>query len=289
MKPRIVAIPALLLLVACGQQATPGGTASPSPSASASISPSASASPSGSAQRYEVWATVLESTSHGPQLCSMVRTSLPPQCGGPDVVGWKWSAVAHESQQGTTWGTYDLVGTWDGSRFTLTEPARLSPSGPREVPEDDFQAPDFTSPCRAAAGDRAAVDPSKAGTEHYESALRSAEEDKEFAGGWIDTEGGGTVLVMRFTRDLAGHEREIRKTWGGALCLTTAARSGAELRTVRERVVKTVPNLLGASIDVVGNAVSIRTYVATDELRRDMDRRFGAGVVRVHGWLRPAG
>ncbi|MFD7230958.1 hypothetical protein [Streptomyces sp. NPDC059881] len=62
MKPRIVAIPALLLLVACGQQATPGGTASPSPSASASTSPSATASPSGSAQRYEVRATVLEST-----------------------------------------------------------------------------------------------------------------------------------------------------------------------------------------------------------------------------------
>lgn len=283
MKPRIVAIPALLLLVACGQQATPGSTASPSPSASAPASPSASA------QRYEVRATVLESAAHGPQLCSMVRTSLPPQCGGPDVVGWKWSAVEHESQQGTTWGTYDLVGTWDGSRFTLTEPARLSPSGTREVPEGDFQAPDFTSPCRAAAGDREAVDPSKAGAEDYERALRSAEEDKEFAGGWIDTEGGGTVLVMRFTRDLAGHEREIRKTWGGALCLTTAARSQAELRTVRERVVKAVPNLLGASIDVVGNAVSIRTYVATDELRRDMDRRFGAGVVRVHGWLRPAG
>ncbi|MFJ6632792.1 hypothetical protein ACIQMR_15580 [Streptomyces sp. NPDC091376] len=283
MKPRIVAIPALILLAACGQETTPGSTASPSPSSSPSTSPSASG------QRYEVWATVLEHASHGPQLCSMVLTSMPPQCGGPDVVGWTWSAVEHKSLNGTTWGMYDLVGTWDGSRFTLTEPAKPSPPGTREVPEGDFLTPDFTSPCRAAAGDREAVDPSKAGVDDYERALRTAEKDKEFAGGWIDTEGGGTVLVMRFTRDLGGHEREIRRTWGGALCLTTAARSQAELRKVREQAVQKVPDLLGASIDIVDNAVSIRTYVATDEMQRDMDRRFGAGVVRLYGWLRPAG
>jgi hypothetical protein len=62
-------------------------------------------------------ATVLQDQSHGPQLClSGVRTSLPPQCGGPDLVGWDWAAaLAHEERGGTTWvDSVTVVGVWDG-------------------------------------------------------------------------------------------------------------------------------------------------------------------------------
>lgn len=74
-------------------------------------------------RKYRVTATVLEDAEHGPQLCGGVRTSLPPQCGGPDIVGWDWKSVRHESVRGVTWGQYMMTGTWDGERFTLTEPA----------------------------------------------------------------------------------------------------------------------------------------------------------------------
>ncbi|MGW7369936.1 hypothetical protein ACWGI8_42570 [Streptomyces sp. NPDC054841] len=271
-------IPALLLVAACGQQTTPGR-----------VVPS-STSPQ---QHYKVRATVLENSSHGPQLCWAVLTSLPPQCSGPDVVGWTWKSVKRESRHGTIWGSYDLTGTWDGTRFTLTEPARSRASDAREIPEDDSREPDFSAPCPAPAGGRKPVDRSKADVEDYERALQLAEKDPEFGGGWIDSrtggDGAGTVLVMRFTRDLTGHEREIRKVWGGPLCLTTAAHSQAELRKVRDQAVKELPRALEASVDVVRNAVNIRTVVATDDVQRDMDRRFGAGVVHIRGWLQPVG
>src|SRR5688500_15971617 len=80
-------------------------------------------------QRYEADLTVLESPDHGPQLCAAVADSYPPQCGGPDIVGWDWGEVDDaESANGTTWGSYHVVGTWDDGTFTLTEPA-TGPTG----------------------------------------------------------------------------------------------------------------------------------------------------------------
>jgi hypothetical protein len=61
---------------------------------------------------YQADALVLESPEHGPQLCREVASSYPPQCGGPDVLGWNWGAVeGEESASGTTWGSYRVVGT----------------------------------------------------------------------------------------------------------------------------------------------------------------------------------
>ncbi|WP_406673857.1 hypothetical protein WBK31_35795 [Nonomuraea sp. N2-4H] len=106
----LLALPALLALTACGGGDTT--TAEPVTYAADSV-------------------TVLESPEHGPQLCSTVAESLPPQCSGPDVVGWDWSKVRHESHGGTTWGQYRVVGTWDGAKLTLTEPPGPATSGRR--------------------------------------------------------------------------------------------------------------------------------------------------------------
>jgi len=48
--------------------------------------------------------TVLDD-GDGPELClGGVAESLPPQCGGPKVVGWDWADVeAQGSLAGTTW------------------------------------------------------------------------------------------------------------------------------------------------------------------------------------------
>jgi hypothetical protein len=69
--------------------------------------------------------TVLQIEDQAPQLClGAVAESYPPQCGGPEVVGWDWDAVdLEESASDVTWGTYAVVGTWDGTRFTVTQPA----------------------------------------------------------------------------------------------------------------------------------------------------------------------
>jgi hypothetical protein len=69
--------------------------------------------------------TVLQLDGQAPQLClGAVAESYPPQCGGPEVVGWDWDAVdLEESASGVTWGAYAVTGTWDGARFTVTDPA----------------------------------------------------------------------------------------------------------------------------------------------------------------------
>lgn len=42
----------------------------------------------------------------GPEFCvGSVATSLPPQCGGPELVGWTWPKHGVERRTGTTWGT----------------------------------------------------------------------------------------------------------------------------------------------------------------------------------------
>ncbi|MBW3549122.1 MAG: hypothetical protein KY452_13460 [Actinobacteria bacterium] len=90
--------------------------------------------------RYTATTTVLESPDHGPQLClGGVQESYPPQCGGPDVIGWDWDVVqGEESANGTTWGTYTVVGTWDGEALTdraggIAGTARLERQGPASV------------------------------------------------------------------------------------------------------------------------------------------------------------
>ncbi|RII95489.1 hypothetical protein DZF95_00970 [Clavibacter michiganensis] len=60
----------------------------------------------------------------GAELCvGGIGESLPPSCGGPDIIGWDWADVDdEESQSGATWGTYEVFGTFDGASFTLTRP-----------------------------------------------------------------------------------------------------------------------------------------------------------------------
>lgn len=74
---------------------------------------------------------VIESRDHGPMLTWTLLLSNPPQGGVIELANWDWDAVrGEESSQGTTWGSqYDLVGTWDGTEFTLTQPPTNVPDG----------------------------------------------------------------------------------------------------------------------------------------------------------------
>lgn len=96
--------------------------------------------------------TVMDTGS--PEVClGAVAESYPPQCGGPALLGWDWAAhPMHEKQGEVTWGSFHLIGTWDGEAFTVTEavPAALydqmvpEPSSPpapeREYADAELQA-----------------------------------------------------------------------------------------------------------------------------------------------------
>jgi hypothetical protein len=251
------------------------------------------------AGRYRAAVTVLESPGHGPQLCSSVAESLPPQCGGPDIVGWDWTAVPAESVGGTTWGDYELVGTFAGGAFTLTEPAVIrdphaQPTG-APVEEDPF-----ATPCAPPAGGWVPADPARATDEALQVAQEVAAGTPGYAGLWIDqqlpageliTEENGNdpqriVLNASTAGDVAALDAALREVWGGSLCVSSAPRSEADLLAVQEELMD-VPGALSSGPDPATGTVSLAVVRGTLEHQQELDDRFGAGTVRLWGQLEP--
>jgi hypothetical protein len=74
-----------------------------------------------------------------PEVClGPVAESYPPQCSGPELVGWDWADHdgMFERQGQIRWGQFALTGTWDGERLTATDaiPAALYDALPAEEP-----------------------------------------------------------------------------------------------------------------------------------------------------------
>jgi hypothetical protein len=251
--------------------------------------------PDGYHGRFQVRAAVLENEHHGPQLCTAMADSLPPQCGGPDVAGWTWSAVRHESAAKTKWGSYLLVGTFDGKTFTPTQPAR-SPDVPPSTPVTGT-GPDFTTPCAEPRGGWKPVDRDKATDAAFNAAVEKANGDPDFGGLWIDepaaaldptphNEPQRMVLNVTFTKDLDRHEAELREVWGGSLCVSLAKHTEAELRRIQDELTKE-PGAVSSGADATTGTVNLGVLVALESRQRDLDARYGAGVVVLQGLLQP--
>lgn len=107
----------LLLLAACATPAQPGD--------GGDVTPDGPGEPITVAAPGEVigQGTVLQKDGEDAQFClGPVMESYPPQCSGPVIVGWEWpDDNMFESANGVTWGTYALVGTWDGVQFIPTQ------------------------------------------------------------------------------------------------------------------------------------------------------------------------
>lgn len=68
--------------------------------------------------------TVLQLDGEPANFClGAVAESYPPQCSGPEIVGWDWATVdGEETASSVTWGTYAVQGNWDGEQLTVTQP-----------------------------------------------------------------------------------------------------------------------------------------------------------------------
>jgi len=306
---RVIRLPLLvaaagLALTACATPQGPPGPSLPGGTQAPGAPPMESQNlvPSNYTGRFQVLASVLESPAHGPQLCNVMAMSYPPQCGGPDIPNWDWTVVTSESFNGTTWGGYLVTGTWDtvSQTFTLTEPAVNGDDVPASARPPEPPLVDFASPCPTPPGGWVAVDPSNATNEAMDEAMTLARQSPEFAGAWLDQSylgpsGGEStdandplryVLNMRFTGDLAQHEARIREVWGGALCLSPATHSYAELTTIADGIMDT-EHPLSAGLNDARGTVELTVVVATEEAQAEYDRRYGAGVVLLQGWLHP--
>ena len=283
----LVAIP--LLLVGCAAIDAPGDRAP--------------AKKTGTQEhRYQATSTVLASRDHGPELClGWVADSLPPLCRGLPITNWRWDQVEGEQAAvGTTWGTYRLVGIYDGARFTVVR-AVLAPTTSRPSAAELFK--DEPRPaCPEPAGGWEVPDPSRRSERSLEPVTRAARAQPDFAGLWLSYLGpmgdnvaedpGEFVLNVAFTGNPARHQAQLRPLWGGRLCVPRQQRTYRELLRIQRQVQGSAGKelglrVLGTSVDEYANAVDLQVVVLEERERAALEARYGGGAVETTAALTP--
>ncbi len=251
--------------------------------------------------------TVLDDGTNGPQLClGGVAESYPPQCGGPDVIGWDWSAVSgFDHASGVRWGEFVVIGTYDASAgtFTLTRPpVAASEYDGNELPKPGA-APVWNTPCPEPQGGWRVVDPALTSQSSLEQTLQAAQARSDFAGAWVDqsinpaSDGGVTssnegelndpaqlILNVAVTSDPQSVEPELRTTWGGPLCVSKARHTERELQDIQNEL-PSQSDLLYSS--PVNDHVEVTVVWDDGSLQRQFDEQYGEGTVVVTSALHP--
>jgi hypothetical protein len=234
-------------------------------------------------------ATVLAKDDGGPQLCvGAIGASYPPACGGPLIANWDWDAVKHQTHAGVRFGSYVLQGSFDGTTFTLTAPAETFTG--QEVPRVDDEV-NLTPQCPEPVGGWRPADVSATTEATLREALRLAQTLDGYAGAWVNErpradDPTDTLLNVRTTADVAATEQALRRVWGGALCVSAAERTYAELRQIRNELTD-MRGALMIGIDVPAGQVDLRVIVATTQQQARLDESYGTGVVHLRGELVP--
>jgi hypothetical protein len=250
---------------------------------------------------YRGTGTVLEQGA-GPQLCFSTLDSYPPQCGGGvELHGWDWSeATGYESANGTRWGSYEIVGHWDGESLAVVRfgPPNAEGAG---VPAVDVDR--LATPCPAPEGGWAVPrDTPRLGLDDNAAMLAYVESQPEYSASWVDTstdpnfdpahvdeyvhDFAAVVTVVRFTHDVERHEAAMRALWGGPLCVV----EGGVARTDLERILDEVSGQVEttwANLDLVGGRVEVGVNVVDPDVQAALDRQYGEGAVVLHGHLEP--
>lgn len=305
----VAAVACLVLLSGCATRAdAPGAT-----SASAAPTSTGAASPAQLSTGAPV--TVLDD-GDGAELClGGVTLSLPPQCGGPKLVGWDWAdwSGSYEEQSAVRWGQFLVVGTYDaqGFAFTPTEVTPWDESTP--YVQDGQNARDtFATPCPEPDGGWRVLDPGRTTDQTMEQVFARASQLRGYAASWVDRSrippAGPdatpeeqlaetapypelTIVNVRVVGDPAAAERELRTVWGGMLCVTAAERTSAELNGVADQVMDELSGSrdhLGTGVDELAGRVSVQIIHDDGSLQTRMDEGYGEGVVFVESALVPA-
>lgn len=301
MRIPVVGAALLLLLTGCGQ-----ASSSPAPSATA---PTPIPASEALETRHPV--TVLDE-GDGPELCvGAVATSLPPQCGGPRLVGWDWDQHAHEQVEGVRWGSFHVVGHLDPVAATF-EVVEVTPwedwdgEGDRDAGETDL-----ATPCPEPDGGWQVIDPARTTDASMRRVVRQARHLPGYAGSWLDQSPNPrsaafddpdrtptiddelamndptlTIVNVRVTGDPEAAEADLRRVWGGMLCILPAEHAQADLRGIQDELVDLDVHV-GSFVDVVRGRVELSVVHDDGTLQSELDATYGAGVVRVVSQLVP--
>jgi hypothetical protein len=94
------------------------------------------------------------------------------------------------------------------------------------------------------------------------------------------------VINVQVTGDPVAAEEELRKIWGGALCVTRAEHTERELRQIQEEILD-LPGVLGGGSGF--DKVDVSVIFDDGSIQAWADQEYGAGVVRVFSALEPVG
>lgn len=250
----------------------------------------------------------------GAELClGAMAMSYPPQCGGARVVDWDWSQWegAYEEALGVRWGAFTLTGTFDADAHTFT-PTEVRP-GVTESAQGPDGGPRFTTPCAPPAGGWQMIDAAKTTDATMQAVTQRAAALPGYAALWVDrsrvpSAGADatpeeqlaetapypelTIVNVAVTGDAAAAEAELRKVWGGMLCVSTAERTDAELQAIATEIASSLDGgdvLLSVGADGMAGVVRLSVVHDDGTLQSEFNRKYGDGVVEVDSALQPAG
>ena len=212
----------------------------------------------------------------GPEMClGGVAESYPPQCGGPALADFEWGDVGFEEASGVTWGSYALTGTYDGTTFTVTDAIPAALYDAMAEPEQD--------PLAAACDDATTTDPAKATPEDMDATLAAASALPTYASAWLT----GNTISVAVTGDAEGAEAELRRTWGGMLCVTTVERTDADLNQVNQELQAALGDQLLTSGSFAPDTLDAQVVFDDGSIQDWADATYGDGLVTISSALEP--
>ena len=213
----------------------------------------------------------------GPELClGAVAESYPPQCGGPALADFDWGDVGSEEASGVRWGSYALTGTFDGTTFTVTDAIPAALYDTMAAPEEE--------PLAAACDSPTTTDTAKATPEDMDATLAAASALPTYASAWLT----GNTINVAVTEDAEGAEAELRKTWGGMLCVTTVQRTDADLNEVNQELQAALGEQLLTSGSTSPDSLDAQVVFDDGSIQAWADATYGDGLVRISSALVPA-
>lgn len=230
-------------------------------------------------------ATLLQTPDGRLTLCGGgILDSLPPAgCGGPRVLGLDPMTVegAERFDNGTvTTPSVRLVGTWDGTALTVTQPAeRRDPDA--GTPPDAIPGPSCPEPPGGWPYDRF----DQAGWERV-TQYTATQPDA----GTPRVDDSQRILTVPFTGDLDRHREEIAALYDGPVCVEHVEHSEREMQALFEEVQR---ELEARGLQMMsGSPGSGRGYVDVSLVAVDPDEKAeleGAydGRLRIESFLQP--
>jgi hypothetical protein len=220
--------------------------------------------------------TVLDD-GDGPELClGPVAESYPPQCGGPAVDGFDFGDVGAERASGTTWGSYALIGTYDGTTFTVTDATPAALYDPMAEPPVDGLDAACSVPGGSGVG--------KTSPEDMDATLAAATALPGYATSWLSDD----TINVAVTEDAAGAEATLRRTWDGGLCVTTVERTDADLTAINTELQAALGDQLLTSGSTAPDTLDAHVVFDDGSIQDWADATWGEGLVRVTSALVPA-